>query len=338
VVSQQLTVNRERFVVSGAVLALAVALVPGCYNTEPLPVTAAVVPEIDELGVITAPEVQVRGQWYVYGDAYGNPRSCMDVGQHDREQCSYVNYPPTQLPELNFPNQGGRMCLTGVVGRVLVCCTQDQVVSGDAGCAGVNVTNCFEEGELDHSSMWGAGMGFDLGLEPPADGYRGYEMIHGRVPWDGPDHQVIGISFDLDWHSSDEAPPLRVEFPMVIEEAVKLPETQGTVRLTEDGDLQHLAPGDTLPAGASSEEHPYGSPFWQEKGETAWKRSPIAQGTNTVLWDNVFAPPEVKDNYLTEEFTGEQLFGVQFHVIPDDKGETDIPFSFCISNLKFLTR
>lgn len=327
-----------RVIALGALIVAGLGGVGGCYRLEELLVAPGVYPDITSDGVISSSQIDIRGQWYVYGDDYGDPKSCTDVGRHDPSQCSVVSYPPTHLPQLDFPNDGGKMCLSGVVAKVINCCTEAAFEDPASMCSGVNEINCFEDNGQDFSSMWGVGLGFDLDLDPEQEGVRGYDDISARQPWDAASYDVIGISFDLEWHSADDAPPLRVEFPMRLQDDVQLPPEQGTVRLTEDGDLQPYPPGSILPAGASTEEHPYGSPFWQEDGETEWKRSPIEPGPNTVLWDNVFSPPVDEANYLGDDpFPVDQMLGIQFHVIPDSSAKSEVPFSFCVSNLKFLT-
>lgn len=312
--------------------------IPACYPTDPFPIPQSSFLEINKSGAFVSEELGIQGQWYVYGDTYGKPQSCFDVGQRDESVCSTVTYPEVHLPEVDFPNSGGRMCISGVVSKLLPCCTEQAFAAGLYQCVGVNEINCLEDGELDHSSMWGAGMGFDLDLQLKKGGIRDYEAIHARTPWNAADHRVIGIAFELEWHNAGQAPPLRVEFPMQINESIQLPKNQGTVRLTASGELDPLKPDSVLPAGASSEEHPYGSPFWQLPGETDWKRSPIVEGTNTILWEDVFPPPPTERNYLDRSaFAGEQLLGIQFHVIPDKEGAVATPFSFCISDFRFLT-
>ncbi len=325
--------------VFGLVAAVALLIGPGCEPLDPLPVAKGVYPDVTSDGVIDSEDLDIHGQWYVYGDAYGSPKSCTDVGYHAQEQCSSVAFPETHLPSLDFPNAGGKMCISGVVAQVINCCTESAVADESSQCTAVNEINCFEDNGLDFSSMWGAGLGFDLDLHPEQEGVRDYNAIAAREPWNADQHRVIGISFHLEWHASDPPPPLRVEFPIVLEEDVVLPEAQGTVRLTAEGELTSYLPGETLPAGASTEEHPYGSPFWQEEGETEWKRSPIEPGENTVLWEDVFRPPVEENNYMMpgDPFPVDQMLGVQFHVIPDSLGKSHVPFSFCISQVKFLT-
>lgn len=321
--------------------AVSTGIAPGCYPTELLPEQPFVSPAIDEDGVISSNPLGLLGQWYVYGDAYGENSSCADVGMHERADCSSVVYPPAHVPELGFPNRGGKMCVSGVAARVLPCCTEESEGNDESfSCSGANEINCFTAGDLDHSSIWGAGIGFDFSFDPAENGRRDHESLRSRAPWDALSMGVIGVSFELEWHAETAEVPLRVEFPLQIEESIRLPDDQGTLRLDEDGNVETIAPGEVLPAEFSTEEHPYGSPFWQRAGANDWEPSPVVPGKNVVLWENVYAPPEPRDNYMkgAEPVSGDNLLGIQFHVIPDSQGEESVPFSFCISDLRFLVR
>jgi hypothetical protein len=67
----------------------------------------------------------------------------------------------------------------------------------------------------------------------------------------------------------------------------------------------------------------------------------VEQGRNTFTWNEVHRPDDIKgckEAYpMDQPFAGDNLLGLQFHVIPDEDGETDTPFSFCISDIQFLT-
>jgi hypothetical protein len=316
----------------------------GCLSTDPIPVPVGTAPVISDDGQISSERLGVSGYFYVYGDAYGNPRSCVDVGKHSEQSCSSVESPAVHSPNLGFPNENGEMCVFGEVAEVLPCCKASFEDDPEAPeeCHGENVLSCSEKtaSDLDHSSMWGAGIGFDLALDPKDSGNRDYGAIHSREPWNASEHRVVGISFELNWHRAGGPILMRVEFPMQIKEQIQLPPDRGTLFLGADGQLQEILPGGTLPAGSSTEWHPFGSPFWQEPNETEWKASPIKQGYNEIFWEDVFPPPETMNNYLRRgEFTGDGLYGVQFHVIPqpDETNPGSVDFSFCIQNLKFLT-
>jgi hypothetical protein len=343
---------------------------PGCYVTDDLeapevpPEAPHVQASIDEDGAITSPEDELDfgGHWYAYGDGPGGVSaggaggagnsdsdkwpSCTGVGMHVADDCSKVDLPLVKVPELGFKNFSGRMCASGTVAQVLTCCRGK--TDGDGGqsgkCSGENTLNCFDKEALDYTNIWGAGIGFDFKLEPTNEG-RDYEAIAKRGTWSAADHGVIGISFQLEWggpERGDETSkeiPLRVEFPVEITQSVTLPLGKGTIALDDDGNLQEIPGGEELPAGSSSESHSFGSPYWYE-GE-AWVPSPVVRGFNKILWTEIQEPPQITiyESYLPdEEFTGDNLLGIQFHVIPDDQGNTTTPFSFCISDLRFLLK
>src|SRR6187402_187523 len=201
--SQRMVVSCTAWVVVGLATSSLFSMAAGCGPIEPLPVLDGVYPEVESDGVISSEELDINGQWYVYGDAYGNPKSCTDVGYHAEEQCSSVAYPETHLPSLGFPNEGGKMCISGVVAQVINCCTESAFADASSQCTGVNTINCFEDNGLDFSSMWGAGLGFDLDLHPEQVGVRDYDAIAAREPWNADQHRVIGISFNLEWHASE---------------------------------------------------------------------------------------------------------------------------------------
>jgi hypothetical protein len=308
-------------------------LAPGCYQTDEIPVPLV----IDENGVIAPNEFGISGQWYVYGDAYGNPKSCTDVGKHPEGTCSRVDYPPVHLPELGFPNREGKMCAFGVVGKLLKCPNTGECSADDP----KSNLNCRDEDTFDYSNMWGAGIGFDLGLviPPPSDGpfLRDFDAIDARVPWNAGAKHVKGISFVLDWHAAEDEIPMRIEFPVYIKDPVKLPSDKGTARLVSMG-TSRICGGEIFEEG-SSEEHSLGSPFWQLADAPNYGPSTdLQQGRNTVLWGEVYPPPVDDGNYLVkgQPIEPTQLMGVQFHVIPDTEGKREIPFSFCISDVRFL--
>ncbi len=321
--------------------------VPACYEVKPIALGQGLRLEVDEQGAVALEEFDIQGHFYAYGDNYGEHKSCTDIGKHDEESCSLIGFPYAKVPELGFPNSGGKMCLSGVAAQVLGCCKGESSSSGGEGgaigesqsdvlCRGENTVNCYES--LDHSNIWGAGMGFDLNFQVPEDGRRDLEALSSssdlRKPWNASDHKVLGISFVLEWHGAqagdedeDEDIPIRVEFPMKIEEGVDLP-TNRRVQLKPEQD-----PLERLPDGFSTEQHPYGSPYARYSGD--WGSSKLKQGRNTILWEDVQAPPEDEMNYLEDDaFDGDSLLGVQFHVYTNENEPT--PFSFCVSDLTFL--
>jgi hypothetical protein len=82
----------------------------------------------------------------------------------------------------------------------------------------------------------------------------------------------------------------------------------------------------------STEEHPYGSPFWG--APTQWRNdtidvSPVREGHNVVRFDQVRKPADA--NY---DWDQTKLLGIQFHVSTMMSARLD--YGFCISNLTFL--
>src|SRR5690606_30566299 len=112
---------------------LVALLAPACNQTEALPYSKFVELKINSKGGFVSEELGIHGNWYVYGDAYGNPSSCMYVGKHDESVCSTVAYPVKPLPGIEFPNEGGKMCISGVVAQVLPCCNKQELEAGKSG-------------------------------------------------------------------------------------------------------------------------------------------------------------------------------------------------------------
>lgn len=353
-----------------ALLLAAAISCPSCLET-PQHYVSDYIAEIDPKGGIKVEGLDIQGQWYVYGDAYGNPKSCMDAGGHPEEVCSKVTYPQRHLPQLGFPNNGERVCVSGKVAEILECCVPDSEGNLRASCTKENVTNCEKHGEFDTSSMWGAGIGFDFDLDVSDDAIRNYELIHNREPWNASKYKIVGISFMLDWHpfagENNDDIPMRIGLPVYFEEAVPIPCDKGTVILDDKNEVRYLKPNSSLsedcdlteppsecpfselpedcslielPPKSSSEEHSYGSPFWR-KDPDAWGRSPVVQGRNAFFWDQVHRPRDVEgpeEVYpMSNPFKGDNLLGLQFHVIPEEDGKGATPFSFCISDIQFLT-
>ncbi len=333
-------------------------LVPGCYKTEEL-VKPGIVPETSSQGRIQSDELGIDGRWYAYGDAYGDesidgmggapdpgvnvPPSCQGVGKHHPSECSTITFPVNKVPHLGFENDGGRMCTHGEVAKLLGCC----VAKGEPldTCEAENTLNCDPLAKYDYSNIWGAGIGFDFDLDPTVK-ERDFQVIADRDPWDAAAHGVIGVSFELEWNGpeleleQERRIPLRVEFPVQTAFNVDLPSDKGTLVSDGEGGWDEIERGAPFVADSSSESHPRGSPFWRAAGNQ-WGPSPVRRGTNTIHWKDVRAPPQDPEYepYLPEgDFSGENLLGIQFHVIPDDSGESKpFPYSFCISDLKFLT-
>jgi hypothetical protein len=237
-------------------------------------------------------DLGIQGSWYPYGDQYGTKPTeskCLTVGMHMPAECSIITSPPPP-PETGFPQATpGMMCTTGEVAVILPCVVPDLMTSG-----------CPEK---DYSNMWGAGIGFDVNADKGEDGGMKY-------PWDpmlsmaGP---VIGFSFDID---TVPLPKLRVEIPMIL----------------TDTELAAVVP--PLPAGATTDDHPDGAPYWG--ADMTYPASPVMPGNNKVTWD-LIKPPRI-GNY---EFLPNKMLGIQFHV-PAVPTAPKGAYSFCISNVKFL--
>jgi hypothetical protein len=118
-----------------------------------------------------------------------------------------------------------------------------------------------------------------------------------KHPWNPDEHHVVGFAFDIDMVP---LPKLRVEFPMV------------------------------LPDGTSTEDHPDGSPYWGAEGDGSYPASPV-EAHNEFRWADV-KPPRM--NY---EFDRTKIVAIQFHVPAVTSGTTRGAYTFCISNLTFLT-
>jgi len=122
----------------------------------------------------------VEGPWYPFADGYDiqgmRGGSCRAAGHADAD-CSTITSPDPSV--LDFPNAGGRMCVSGTVAQVLLA-----------------------NGTPDWGNMWGAGIGFDLN--------RAGTDAASRGPYNAAAHGVVGISFDI-----DAVPQLgrRVELP-----------------------------------------------------------------------------------------------------------------------------
>lgn len=123
-------------------------------------------------------EAGVQGAWYAYGDGTdgkGGPGTCQAKGMHKSEECSSITTPAPGM----FANQGGKMCTSGTVAKV------------------INLN-----GAPDYSNVWGAGIGLDLansGGDTPV-----------KSEFDAAAKGITGISFEID---KVPLPGLRVEFP-----------------------------------------------------------------------------------------------------------------------------
>jgi hypothetical protein len=261
----------------------------------------------------------VSGFWYAYGDQYDEPRRCTghgqhpeDIGLHELDQCSFVTTPPA-APALSFANVDGKLCTVGNVAKVNSC----QPLACD-------------DDNLDYSNMWGAGIGLDFGL-PADDGEPPTERnVDARATWNALAHGVTGVSFDFSWNDPTvhAEPYVRVGFPML------LPEDDPDARVIEKTAVLRngkvLDPGQSLPPGTTSEDHPSGSPF--ADAPPAWTTDNITSlrdGYNEIRWSRVKAPPE---SHFAFDPTA--LYGIIFQVPTSKSGR--LPYSFCVANLALL--
>ncbi len=243
----------------------------------------------------------IQGAWYPYGDQYGTgngAQKCLTYGGHMASECAQITTPdPTMMA---FPNMGGSMHTAGTSEKVLPCImgTKASMIPtsgcpmGDTG------------GGFDYSSMWGAGIGFDLNADkgpPDGDGKKN--------TWNPMDHGVIGIRFTI-----QGLPPggIRVEFPMLLTTAEAAADTP---------------PVTTMPP--TTDDHSAGAPYWGAKGDGKYPNSPAVEGVNTITWDMVGIPKA-----MVYMFDTSRLLGIQFHV-PTTTGGT-APYDFTISNVTFL--
>jgi hypothetical protein len=243
----------------------------------------------------------IQGAWYPYGDQYGTgngAKKCLTYGMHMPSECAQIMTPdPTVMA---FPNTNGEMITAGSVEQVLPCVAGSMAATiPTSGCPGGGMA-----GGYDYSSMWGAGIGFDLNADkgpPDGDGKKN--------TWDPVAHGVIGIRFDI-----DGLPPggIRVEFPMQLTAAEAAADTPMVT---------------TMPP--TTDDHSAGAPYWGAKGDGKYPNSPAMPGTNTITWDMVGIP---KAGVYTFDTT--RLLGIQFHVPTTTASGSS--YSFTIKNVTFL--
>lgn len=252
-------------------------------------------------------DVGVQGAWYPYGDQYGTgngAKKCLTYGNHMSSECAQITTPdPTMMA---FPNVSGAMHTEGTSETVLPCVMDSMAATiPTSGCLGQGAA-----GGNDFSSMWGAGIGFDLNADP-GDGSGGPGVKH---PWNPAMYGVIGIKFTI-----QGLPPsgIRVEFP---------------IQLTADEAAQDTPPITTNPP--TTDDHSAGAPYWgaQAKGDKMYPPSPVQEGDNTVLWTDVQVPK--MGAYTWDPTNIPQMLGIQFHVPTSPSGPA--PYSFTISNVTFI--
>jgi hypothetical protein len=242
-------------------------------------------------------DVGVQGSWYPYGDQYGDgpgDAKCIKIGQHMPSECAQI-ITPEPPPMTGYPNTNGEMHTEGTVEQVLACVPgSPAVVMMTSGCP-----------TFDYSNMWGAGIGFDLNAnkgKPEGDG--------AKKMWNPADFGVIGVSFEID---VVPLPGLRVEFPMLLQDADAM--------------------ADGLPAGSTTDDHSAGAPYWgaQKKGDKMYPGSPVMPGKNTIM----FNPTDIQAaNLAAYAYDPARMLGIQFHVPTNSSaGGT---YSFTVKNLTFI--
>jgi len=242
-------------------------------------------------------DVGVQGAWYPYGDQYGNgngAKKCLTWGGHMPSECAQITTPDPSV--MAFPNMNGEMHTEGTAEKILPC------IAGTMA-ATIPTSGCSPLPGTDYSSMWGAGIGFDLNADKGEDGGA-------KHTWDPDMYGVIGIQFTI----VGAPPALRVEFPMLLtaEEAMA-----DTPMIT------------TMPP--TTDDHSAGAPYWGalKNGTGMYPASPVVEGVNRITWDQV-APPKT----TIYPFDRHRILGIQWHV-PTSTGGASM-YSFTIKDVTFL--
>jgi hypothetical protein len=238
-------------------------------------------------------DMGINGAWYPYGDQYGAAK-CTLLGMHSSAECSVITRPDPAVEMYPQPEAPFRFCTSGDAAQVLDC--DPTLPSRCEFCSG-----CPDD---DYSTMWGAGIGFDL----LSDGGSATAPKH---PWNPDTYGVIGFSFEFVDTAGQPLPPLlggiRVEIPMELNAAEGMPFG--------------------LMAGDNTDNHPDGAPYWGATDQ--WPSSPVAQGKNCVTWDKIQAPGMKR--YM---FDKTRMLGIQFHVPTNNTGRK--MYNFCIQNVTML--
>lgn len=294
--------------------------------------------------------------WVVYDDQHSRTGACTNAaaGNHLPSQCSHLDRPsfgwdggacpdPEKLQKVNdtLPKATESICIQGAIGAYLPCSKASHCLDS------------FLNGQpQDTSNMWGAGVGLSFSID-------------GKQAWNPADHGVTGIAFDLelfpqDTKLGDNNLNLRVQIPSILSNDEETNMTYNQLLLTEDGSVVD-SKGNVYPCNPSedvgslrdglpgtlanvsdqrpitSEQHPYGSSFWQDEkaiNSQLWGPSPVEPGHNEFELTQVASPPS--SSYT---FDSSQILGVHFQVAhpQSDSRTTPYPFAFCIKNLAFLT-
>lgn len=153
----------------------------------------------------------------------------------------------------------------------------------------------------DYENIWGAGIGLTFNTGASGE----------PAPWDPSVPGVVGVRFTI-----DQVPEagLRIEFPMLLT------------------DEEAAAADPPLPSGSTTEDTRHvRSPYWgaQAAGDGKFPNSPVAQGTNMVLWTDVSIP---KLGVYT--WDPARLLGIRFHVPTTTVAAR--AYNFSISNVTFV--
>jgi hypothetical protein len=242
----------------------------------------------------------IQGAWYPYGDQYGNgngAKKCLTYGNHMPSECAQITGPdPTVMA---FPNVNGEMITTGTSEPVLPCVAGSMAATiPTSGCPGMGAA-----GGNDYSSMWGAGIGWDLNADKgPPDG------TGAKSTWNPDTYGVIGVRFTI-----VNAPPvLRVEFPMQLLPAEAAADTP---------------PITTMPP--TTDDHSAGAPYYGAKPDGKYGNSPVTEGVNTITWDQIGVPKAG-----IYPFDRTRILGIQWHV-PTSPGSSTM-YNFTIKDVTFL--
>jgi len=294
--------------------------------------------------------------WVAYDDQHSRTAACTNrvAGNHPASECSHLDRPyfdwqggkcppdPGQLDQVNqtLAHVTDSICTQGVLSALVPCNNAPEQCRNSQ-------QNSFD---FDTSNMWGAGVGLSFSED-------------GKRAWNPDEQGVKGIAFDLlvfpeGTQLGGSELNLRVQIPSVLVEPDDTSVEYDQPLLREDGSLVDMngnlrscevegisARGvrRSLDAGGSetdvitSEQHPYGSSFWQspvrDGDERDWGPSPVALGHNEFSLDEVAHPPGDK----TYVFDRSKILGVHFQVAHPKLGNrTAYPFAFCIQNLAFL--
>jgi hypothetical protein len=352
-------------------------------------------------GTVSDRERKLEGRWRAYGDQYGCPARCTNIGKHPPLACSIVTSPPLRPTSKScadsaggasneslhpdggaanescteeqeepddmalVPRTDGRVCTWGVVAKLVKPC-ESKDHNSRADCT--DVAFSYDVNTYDTANIWGAGIMLDF---RPEHG----DSSEANSPGLG---DYAGISFFLEMPEGglfDAIPAnaLRVEFPMRLKDNSSLPSDREAVLsdgsvILKDNKAQKVCDynydccrrgrgNSTSGTMATTEEHPFGSPFFRKQDARWTDSTPIKAGHNEISWTkpaeatldapSVLPPPEGwKEQY---DIIPSEFLSISFHVPAVDpeaywfnppgspqKKATALPYSFCISNLELI--